>query len=98
MDRGHVKIHKNNLKGDEILVLGDMNGTIEDADLGPFLVEAELYNLMTAKYNKNTPLTYIQGNKTIGHMIGTTGVLNAVEKIGMACYTHYNKDKQERYN
>eukprot|EP00957_Ditylum_brightwellii_P139049 10598222-Ditylum_brightwellii.AAC.1 len=66
-----------------------MNGAIEDNNLGSFMAEAELYDLMTAKHNKNTPLTYIQGNKTLDHMFGTTGVLNAVERIGVVEFVKY---------
>eukprot|EP00957_Ditylum_brightwellii_P014269 1074888-Ditylum_brightwellii.AAC.1 len=70
-------------KRDKILVVRDMNRNLEDNELGYFLAETELYDLMIAKHNENTPLTYIQGNKTIDHIIGTMRVLNAVEKIGM---------------
>eukprot|EP00957_Ditylum_brightwellii_P156462 11907482-Ditylum_brightwellii.AAC.1 len=44
---------------DEILVVGDINGNLEDDELGYFLAKTELYDLMTAKHNKNTPSTYI---------------------------------------
>ena len=70
-------------KGDEILVIGDMNGDLEDQELSTFLAEAELYDLVTATHTESTPPTYIRGNKTIDHMFGTMGILNAVERVGM---------------
>eukprot|EP00957_Ditylum_brightwellii_P019488 1470463-Ditylum_brightwellii.AAC.1 len=66
-----------------------MNGNLEDEELGTFLAESELYDLVTATHNGNTPLTYIRGNKTIDHMFGTTGILNAVENIGMVEFLKY---------
>eukprot|EP00957_Ditylum_brightwellii_P065860 4994789-Ditylum_brightwellii.AAC.1 len=42
-------------KEDGILVVGDMNRNLDDDDLGYFLAETELYDLMTAKHNENTP-------------------------------------------
>eukprot|EP00957_Ditylum_brightwellii_P144777 11027408-Ditylum_brightwellii.AAC.1 len=85
-------------KDGEILVVGDMNGNLEDKELGHFLAESELYDLMTATHNANTPPTYIRGNKTIDHMFGTAGILNAVENIGVAFSTRYNKGKPGKYS
>eukprot|EP00957_Ditylum_brightwellii_P166077 12644623-Ditylum_brightwellii.AAC.1 len=72
-----------------MLVVGDMNGNLEDQELGTFLAESELYNLVSATHTDSTPLTYIRGNKTINHMFGTTGILNAVERIGMVEFLKY---------
>ena len=76
-------------KGDEIIVVGDMNGDLEDQELSTFLAEAELYDLVTATHTESPPPTYIRGNKTIDHMFGTMGILNAVEKAGMVEFKKY---------
>eukprot|EP00957_Ditylum_brightwellii_P138623 10566333-Ditylum_brightwellii.AAC.1 len=60
-----------------------MNGTLDDDDIRNFLAEAGLYNLMTSKHSRNTPPTYIRGSWTIDPMVDTSGVLKAVEAIGM---------------
>eukprot|EP00957_Ditylum_brightwellii_P179129 13646935-Ditylum_brightwellii.AAC.1 len=60
-----------------------MNGNLEDQELGTFLAELKLYDLVTATHTESTPPAYIRGNNIIDHMFGTMGILNAVERIGM---------------
>eukprot|EP00957_Ditylum_brightwellii_P048374 3671583-Ditylum_brightwellii.AAC.1 len=44
---------------------------------------------MISKRSRNSPPMYIRGNRTIDHMIGTSGVLKAVDAIGMVEFLNY---------
>eukprot|EP00957_Ditylum_brightwellii_P147487 11231167-Ditylum_brightwellii.AAC.1 len=47
-------------KGDAKLVLTDANGSIDDDDLGSFVAEAGLYDLITLAHGREAPPTYIR--------------------------------------
>eukprot|EP00957_Ditylum_brightwellii_P184603 14059241-Ditylum_brightwellii.AAC.1 len=66
---------------DEILLIINANGTIEDDDFGNFLAEANLYNIIKSKHGMETPTTYIRGKKDIDHIVGTEGWIEAAEEI-----------------
>eukprot|EP00957_Ditylum_brightwellii_P158971 12099925-Ditylum_brightwellii.AAC.1 len=70
-------------KGNKILIIAEFNGQVIDNDIGNLMAEIPLYNLMTAKHGSTTPATYIRGIRTVDHVLGTKGVLKAIENIGL---------------
>eukprot|EP00957_Ditylum_brightwellii_P202476 15330335-Ditylum_brightwellii.AAC.1 len=73
-------------KGDAKLVSTDVNRSMDDDDLGNFLAEAGLYDLMTLAHGREALPTYIRDRKAIDCMFGSEEFALAVEKIGMDCY------------
>eukprot|EP00957_Ditylum_brightwellii_P189951 14461060-Ditylum_brightwellii.AAC.1 len=52
-------------KNNEVLLVGDMNGTMDDEDIANLLAKTGLYDLLATKHGSSTPLTYVQGRNII---------------------------------
>lgn len=74
-------------EGYEVLVLGDFNTPINDAELKQFLQDCKLIDLQEP-YNSNPsqstiPSTYKHGSTKIDHIFGTAFFLDAMKHEGM---------------
>ena len=61
----------------------DANASINDTHIQRIMHSADLYDLMCAKHGLNSPNTFVRGTKTIDFILGTKGVLDAIEYCGI---------------
>ena len=67
----------------EIILMIDANASINDNNLQRIMNSADLYDLMCAKHGLTSPNTFVRGTKTIDFILGTKGVLDAIEYCGI---------------
>ena len=69
---GYVKANKEIDKdGNNIIWIGDANGSLEDNEINEIVNKARLHNFMGLKHDSYTPKTFIKGSKPIDWILGT---------------------------
>eukprot|EP00957_Ditylum_brightwellii_P192830 14682117-Ditylum_brightwellii.AAC.1 len=64
----------------EVALMMDANAGLEEKTLNKIIIEAGMYDLMSAKHRRNTPNIYIYDSKAIELILGTKEVINATKK------------------
>eukprot|EP00957_Ditylum_brightwellii_P138742 10576075-Ditylum_brightwellii.AAC.1 len=63
--------------------MADINSTLEDDNVGGFLAETELFDLIGQKYRTRHVNSHINGTKQIHFILGTCKVVEAFQSGGI---------------